>query len=65
MQINEYDFRKIREDLNSLHKQLSEIEKGIAELRQEMLDYKKKYGDQPIQEWLESLSAYKQIDPEE
>lgn len=65
MQINEYDMRKIREEIKQLGEMIKEIEKGVEELKQDIVSYKEKYGEQPISEWIESLDASKNVDVEE
>lgn len=65
MQINEYDMRKIREEIKQLGEMIKEIEKGVEELKQDIVSYKEKYGEQPISEWFESVFTSKNVDVEE
>lgn len=65
MQVNDYDFRKIWQEFAILNKRIKDLEDGIADLKIGWDDYNKKYKEQPISEWLESISPEKQIGSEE
>lgn len=72
MQIHEYDIKRIHSDIKECRKAVEDFsskleifEKELAEFRESLVNYKQRYGEQPIQEWLESLDASKNVDVEE